>query len=167
MLAVAVPEARLTSLVVSATNGPPALVLHLRSPAGLFVRAGAPGDVFVALHSAVEDLMYSLHAALALMVSVGPVVELNPASKSVAVGAVSIVEVAVICILITRPAVIDAFDATLQLPPFPDAVHCAEARPAANVTTSETAIAKRLIEGRFTLTPVRREKYPTTGCRPG
>ena len=100
------------------------------------------------------------------MVSVGPDVELNPASKSVAVGAVNVVEVALICILITRPAVIDALDATVQLPPFPDAVHWAAARPGVTATRAN-AIAKKFSENRFTLTPLRREKYPTTRCRPG
>jgi hypothetical protein len=123
LLAVAVPEARLTSLVVRATNGPAALVLQRRSATGLLVRAGAPGDVFVALHTAVVDLRYSLQAEFALIVSVGPVVRLNPASKSVGVGAAREVEVALICILITRPATTEALDARVQLPPLPDAVH--------------------------------------------
>jgi len=140
VLAVAVPEARVASVVVSWTNGPPGLVLHLRSPAGLLARAGAPGDVVIAVHTAVDDLTWSLQAALALTVSVGPVVELIPASKSAAVGAVSVVEVALSCILITRPAVIDVLVATVQLAGPPDAVHCPMARPGANVTISARVI---------------------------
>jgi hypothetical protein len=58
----------------------------------LFVRAGAPGDVFVAVQVAAAPRMCNVQAALALTVSVGPVVALKPASKSAGVGAVNGVE---------------------------------------------------------------------------
>jgi hypothetical protein len=96
LLAVADPVTRFTSLVVSEINDPFEAVLHLRSAAGFVVRAGAPGEVFVAVHVAAVARRESVHAALALTVSVGPVVALNPASKSAGVGAVSAVEPALI-----------------------------------------------------------------------
>ena len=96
LLAVAEPVTRLTSLVVSELKAPFDKVLHFRSAAGLFVRAGAPADVFVAVQRAVEARRCSVQAALALTVKVGPVVALNPASKSAGVGAVSAVEAALI-----------------------------------------------------------------------
>ena len=95
-MAVADPANRLASLVVSGANAPPADRLHFRSPAGLLARAGAPGDVFVAVQVALAARMCSIHGAFALTVSVGPVVALNPASKSAVVGAVSDVEAALI-----------------------------------------------------------------------
>jgi hypothetical protein len=82
-------------------------VLHFKSAAGFVVRAGAPGEVFVAVQSAEDARTWSVHAALALTVNDGPVVELKPASKSVGVGALSAVDPALTCSLITRPAVID------------------------------------------------------------
>ena len=96
LLAVADPVMRFTSLVVNDTNDPFEAVLHLRSAAGLVVRAGTPGEVFVAVHVAAAARTDSVHEALALAVSVGPLVELNPASKSAGVGAVSAVEPALI-----------------------------------------------------------------------
>jgi hypothetical protein len=87
---------RFTSVVVSATKDPPEAVLHLRSAAGLLARAGAPGEVFVAVHVAAAACRWTVHEALALTVRVGPVVALNPASKSAGVGAVNGVEAAVI-----------------------------------------------------------------------
>jgi hypothetical protein len=73
----------------------------------LVVRAGAPAEVLVAVHTAVDARTWSVHAALELTVNDGPVVELNPASKSAGVGAVSAVEAALACSLMTRPAVIE------------------------------------------------------------
>jgi len=96
LLAVAAPVTRFTSIVVSAIKDPFEAVLHMRSAAGLVVRAGAPGDVFVAVHVAAAARRLSVHEAFALTVSVGPVVALNPASKSVGFGAVSGVETALI-----------------------------------------------------------------------
>jgi hypothetical protein len=90
--AVAEPETRVASAVLSALKLPPWLVLQRRSAAGLFARAGAPGEVFVPDQSALEARTANVHGALALTVKVGPVVELNPASKSVGVGAVRAVE---------------------------------------------------------------------------
>jgi hypothetical protein len=92
LLAVADPVTRVTSPVVSAAKAPFDAVLHFRSAAGLVVRAGAPGEVFVAVHSAEDARRWRVHAAFALTVSVGPVVELKPASKSAGSGAVSGVE---------------------------------------------------------------------------
>jgi hypothetical protein len=92
LLAVADPATRLTSLVVREVNAPFDAVLHLRSAAGLVVRAGAPGEVFVAVQSAEAARRCRVHAALALTVKIGPVVALRPASKSAGVGAVRAVE---------------------------------------------------------------------------
>jgi len=80
-------------------------VLHWRSAAGLLARAGAPGEVFVAVHVAAAACTWRVHEALALTVKVGPVVALNPASKSAGVGAINGVETAVIWSRTTRPAV--------------------------------------------------------------
>ena len=107
LLAVADPVTRLTSLVVRATKDPFDAVLHFRSAAGLVVRAGAPGEVFVAVHSAEEARRWSVHAAFALTVRVGPVVELKPASKSAGTGAVSGVEPLLTWSRTTRPAVME------------------------------------------------------------
>jgi hypothetical protein len=96
LLAVAAPLTRVASLVVNATKVPFDAVLHFRSAAGLLIRAGAPGEVLVAVHVAVAARRLSVHAALALTVRVGPLVALNPASKSAGTGAVSAVETAVI-----------------------------------------------------------------------
>jgi hypothetical protein len=73
----------------------------------LVVRAGAPGEVFVAVQSAAADRMWRVQAAFELTVRVGPVVALKPASKSVGVGVVRAVEAAVIWSRTTRPAVND------------------------------------------------------------
>jgi hypothetical protein len=102
-------------------------VLHLRSPAGFVVRAGAPGEVFVAAQNVAAERRLSVHAAFALTVSVGPVVELKPASKSEVVGAVRAVEPAAICRRTTRPAVIVTLPGTVHESPSPLAVHCASA----------------------------------------
>src|SRR5207244_8333947 len=101
---------------------PPDPRLHWRSVAGLFARAGAPGDVLVAVHTAEAALMWSVHAALALTVSVGPVVALNPSSKSEGVGAIRAVEPALICRRTTRPAVIETLPGKPQLAGAPFAV---------------------------------------------
>jgi len=138
--AVAPPVTRLAFEVVNATNGPPGLVLHNKSAAGLSVRAGAPGEVFVAVHSAVEDRRLSAHDAFALIVSVGPVVELRPASKSAVVGAVSEVEDALTCSSTTRPAVIDTSPGRLH-DPAPVTVHCP--RAADDTSVRDAAIASR------------------------
>ena len=107
LLAVAFALTRGTSAVVSATNGPPDAWAHFRSAAGLFTRAGAPGEVFVAVHTAVDARRYSLQAEFELTVRVGPVVAFRPASKSAEVGVVRVVEFALIWRSITLPAVID------------------------------------------------------------
>jgi hypothetical protein len=96
LLAVAFAFTRGTSAVVSAAKGPPETLAHFRSAAGLFTRAGAPGEVLVAVHTAVDARMYSLQAEFELTVSVGPVVAFRPASKSAEVGVVSAVEFALI-----------------------------------------------------------------------
>jgi hypothetical protein len=96
----------LTSPFVRAVKVPPAAVLHLKSPAGFVVRAGAPGDVLVAVQNEPDERRCNVHGALALTVSVGPVVELNPASKSAGEGAVSAELPALICRRTTLPAVI-------------------------------------------------------------
>lgn len=114
-MAVAVPVNILASLVVRAEKAPFEARLHLRSPAGLLVRAGAPGAVFVAVHTAEDARRWSLQAAFALTVSVGPVVALKPASKSAVVGAVSAVEPVLNCSRTTRPAVITTLPAAPQL----------------------------------------------------
>jgi len=114
-------------VVVSALNVPFDAVLHFKSAAGLVVRAGAPGEVLVAVHSAADARMWSVQAALALTVSDGPVVEFNPPSKSAGVGAVSAVDPALTCTLTTRPAVIETLPGRLQLAGAPLAVHCAAA----------------------------------------
>jgi hypothetical protein len=132
LLAVAAPVTRLTSLVDNAANVPFEPVLHLRSAAGLLVRAGAPGEVFVAVHVAAAARRLSVHDALALTVSVGPVVALNPTSKSAGVGAVNGVEPAAICSLTTRPAVMETVPGRPQLSGAPLAWQfCADARDAA------------------------------------
>ena len=125
LLAVAAPLTRVASVVVIATNVPFEAVLHLKSAAGLVVRAGAPGDVFVAVQKALEARVESVQGALALTVNVGPVVALNPASKSAGVGAVSVVDPALTCNLTTLPAVIDTLPNWVQLSGAPLAVHCA------------------------------------------
>jgi hypothetical protein len=58
----------------------------------LFTRAGAPGEVFVAVQTAADAWSCSIHEEFALTVSVGPVVEFWPASKSAGVGGVRTVE---------------------------------------------------------------------------
>jgi hypothetical protein len=55
LLAVAAPLTRFASLVVRAAYVPFVAVAHLRSAAGLFALAGAPGEVVVALHVAVDE----------------------------------------------------------------------------------------------------------------
>jgi hypothetical protein len=96
LLAVAAPVTSVTSLVVRAVKGPVESLLHFRSAAGLLARAGAPGEVFVAVHVAATARRLNVHDALALTVRVGPEVALNPASKSAGRGAVSGVDTALI-----------------------------------------------------------------------
>ena len=107
LFAVAAPLTRVASVVVIPTKVPLEAVLHLRSAAGFVVLAGAPGEVFVAVQKPLVARMESVHGALALTVKVGPVVALNPASKSAGVGAVSGVDPALTCSLTTLPAVMD------------------------------------------------------------
>jgi hypothetical protein len=126
-LAVAAPVTSEASLVVRARNVPFDAVLHVRSPAGLVVRAGAPGEVFVAAQNVAVERRLNVHPAFALTVNVGPVVALKPASKSVGVGAVRAVDPAPICSRTTRPAVIDTLPSWVQLAPSPVAEHCASA----------------------------------------
>jgi hypothetical protein len=128
--------------VVRALNVPFEAVLHFRSAAGLVVRAGAPAEVLVAVHSAADARTWSVQAAFALTVIVGPVVELKPASKSAGVGAVSAVDPALTCTLTTRPAVIETLPGRLQLPGAPVAVHWAPAIAGpANVAPTIVTIA--------------------------
>jgi hypothetical protein len=152
LLAVAAALTRVASLLVRAANVPFEAVAHLRSVAGLFARAGAPGDVVVAAQLAVDERMCSTQAALALMVSVGPVVALKPASKSEGVGDVSAVDAALICKRTTRPAVMDTLPGTPQLAGAPDAVHCAYAVVDGVVMQSNmkpTALRNRIIGSAF------------------
>jgi hypothetical protein len=107
LLAVAEPLMSTASVVESALKPLPDTVLQCRSAAGLFVRAGAPGDVLVAVQEAADARTCNVHPAFALTVTVGPVVEFRPASKSAVVGAVSAVDPALTCSLTTRPAVIE------------------------------------------------------------
>jgi len=146
LLAVAEPPTSKTSVVVRALNVPFDAVLHFKSAAGLVVRAGAPGEVLVAVQSAADARMWSVQAAFALTVSNGPVVELNPASKSVGVGAVSAVDPALTCTLTTRPAVIETLPGRLQVAGAPLAVHCAAAiEGRANAPTIVTTAAHNRI----------------------
>ena len=123
MLAVAAPMTKVTSLVERALNVPLEVVLQLRSPAGLVVRAGAPGEVFVADQKAAVERTCSVQGAFALTVNVGPVVELNPASKSAVLGAERDVEPALIWSRTTRPAISETLPGTPQLSGAPLAVH--------------------------------------------
>jgi hypothetical protein len=77
----------------------------------------------VAVHSAADARTWRVQAAFALTVNDGPVVELKPASKSAGVGAVSVVDPAPTCSLMTRPAVIETLPGRLQLAGAPLAVH--------------------------------------------
>jgi hypothetical protein len=148
LLAVAAPVVKLMALVVSALNGPVETLLHFRSPAGLVARAGAPGDVFVAVQNVAPERMLRVNAAFALTVRVGPVVELKPASKSAGVGGVSAVDAGFICSKTTRPAVIETVPVLLQVPGAPFAVHgvvCAAAGGArAEMIIAATAARKVL-----------------------
>jgi glyoxylate carboligase len=139
LLAVADPVNKVTSPVVNAAKVPFEAVLHLRSAAGLLVRAGAPGEVFVAVHVAAAARRLSVHDALALTVSVGPVVALKPASKSAGVGAVNGVDAAGICSLTTRPAVMDTVPGMPQLSGAPLAWHCCADAPDADAVNPITA----------------------------
>jgi hypothetical protein len=123
LLAVAAPVTRLASLVVRALKIPFELVLHLRSPVGFVVRAGAPGEVLVADQRAAVERTCKVHGAFALTVNVGPVVALNPASKSAVVGAERDVEPAAIWSRTTRPAVSETLPGIPQLAGAPFAVH--------------------------------------------
>jgi hypothetical protein len=114
----------------------------------LVVRAGAPGEVLVALQYVAAERRYKFHEAFALTVIVGPVVAFKPASKSVGVGVVSAVEPALICRYTTRPAVIVTLPVLLQVPGAPLAVHgvvCATAAGAHTdiivaATTAKTVV---------------------------
>jgi hypothetical protein len=154
LLAVAEPVTRFASLVVSAANAPFEDVLHFRSAAGLLVRAGAPGEVFVAVQRAAAERMLSVQAAFALIVSVGPPVVLKPASKSAGVGAVSAVEPGLIWSLTTRPAVIETLPGTPQLAGAPVAVHCATAVADAIDRPAKLAIIATPKPFRLILSPV-------------
>src|SRR5437773_11693506 len=114
---------RLASLVVRAAKDPLGAVDHMRSAAGLFARAGSPGEVLVALQTAVAARMCSVHGALALILSDGPAVALVLASKSSGVGAVSDVEPALICSRTILQAVIATLPGTPQLAGAPVAEH--------------------------------------------
>lgn len=165
--AVAPPDTRLTLEVVNATNGPPEPVLHIKSVTGLSVRAGAPGEVFVALHSAVDDRRLSAHEALALIVSVGPVVAFKPASKCAEVGAVSAVEAALNCSITTRPAVMDTSPGRLQDASGPEAVHCPRATDDANVNVAAIVRRNGMAEMVLTGLPVQRERCRRKSSLPG
>jgi hypothetical protein len=77
----------------------------------------------VAVQRAEFARIYSVHGALALMVSEGPVVELNPASKSAVVGAARAVEPLLISSRTTLPVVIETLPGTLQFAGAPPALH--------------------------------------------
>ena len=55
-----------------AGKGPPAALLHVRSPAGLAPRAATPGSVLAADHTAVEALTCSFQGRFDFTVAVGP-----------------------------------------------------------------------------------------------
>jgi uncharacterized Zn-binding protein involved in type VI secretion len=162
LLAVAVPLTRVASVVVMPTNVPFDAVLHVRSDAGFVVRAGAPGEVFVAVQKPLDACMVSVHGALALTVNVGPVVALKPASKSAGVGAVREVDPALTCSLTTLPAVIDTLPSCVQLAGAPLAVHCAATVD--GFTHAKRAIAvsaaQRLLL--FIVSPARLERFRKT-----
>jgi hypothetical protein len=133
----------------------------------LVVRAGALGDVLVAVQNVADDRTRSVHGAFALTVSVGPVVVLNPASKSAVVGAVSAVEPAVICSRTTRPAVIETLPGWVQLSPEPVAVHWARAIAGSDVAASIIAIDVRHSPvNLFISSPVQLEKFRKTWSHP-
>jgi hypothetical protein len=90
---------------------------------------------------------------LALTVRVGPVVALNPASKSAGRGAVSGVETALIWSRTTRPASIETVPGRPQLAGAPLAVHCADAEDAAIGNPITATSAARNIE-RLIVAPV-------------
>ncbi len=162
LLAVAAPLMRVASVVVIPTNVPFEAVLHVRSVDGLVVLAGAPGDVFVAVQKPLDARVESVQGALALTVNVGPVVALNPASKSAGVGAVSGVDPALTCNLTTLPAVIDTLPGSEQLAGAPVALHCAATVD--GLTHAMTAIAVTAVQSLiwFIVSPVRLERFRKT-----
>jgi hypothetical protein len=171
LLAVAEPVTRLTSLVVSAVKAPFEAVLHFRSAAGLVTRAGAPGDVFVAVQNAAEARKWSVHAALALTVKVGPVVALKPASKSAGVGAARVVEPVLTWSRTTLPAVIETLPGRPQLAGLPDAVHCAPSRdgPAKSPNAAANPVAtspSRVISPSARFETFRKTWFRRTKIRP-
>jgi hypothetical protein len=155
LLAVAGPPKRLASDVVSARKVPAAVVLQLRSPAGLLARAGTPGDVFTAVQRLEPARRLSVHAAFALTVNVGPVVALKPASKSAGVGVLRDVDAALAWSLTTRPAVIETLPAWLHVAGAPDAVHWPEAAAGTPINSTVTIAAPLHRIARFIGTPSR------------
>jgi hypothetical protein len=137
-------------------------VLHFRSPAGLVIRAGAPGDVLTAVQRALDARSESVHGAFALTVNVGPVVALNPASKSAGVGAVSGVDPALTCNLTTLPAIIDTVPGFEQLAGAPLAVHCAATADGLAHAIRAIAVSdvQRLVL--FIVSPARLERFRKT-----
>jgi hypothetical protein len=117
-------------------------------------RAGAPGEVFVAVQVAAAARRLSVHDALALTVRVGPEVALNPASKSAGTGAVSGVETALTWSRTTLPAVIETVPGSPQLAGAPVAVHWADAEDAAigNPISAAASVARNI--ERLILAPV-------------
>ena len=162
LFAVAAPLTRVASEVVIPTNVPFEAVLHVRSVDGLVVLAGAPGDVFVAVQKPLDARTESVQGALALTVNVGPVVALNPASKSAGVGAVSKVDPALTCNLTTLPAVIDTLPGTPQLAGAPLAVHCAVRVDGLThaIRAIDASAVQRLVL--FIVSPARLERFRKT-----
>jgi hypothetical protein len=162
LLAVAAPLTRVASVVVIPTNVPFEAVLHVRSLAGLVVRAGAPGEVFVAVQKPLDARVETVQGALALTVNVGPVVALNPASKSSAVGAVSEVDPALTCNLTTLPAVIDTLPTSVQLSGAPLTVHCAATVDGFTHAMRAIAVSAVQMLVLFIVCPARLERFRKT-----
>jgi hypothetical protein len=162
LLAIAEPVTSVASVVVIPTNVPFEAVLHVRSAAGFVVRAGAPGEVFVAVQNAPEARTYSVHAALALTVNVGPVVALKPASKSAGVGAVSAVDPALTCKRTTRVVVINTLPSCVQLAGAPLAVHCAATGDGLAHAMAATAVNADQSLIFLTVSPARFERFRKT-----
>jgi hypothetical protein len=120
----------------------------------LLARAGTPGEVLDAVHVGDAARIWSVHGAFALTVRVGPVVELKPASKSAAVGAVRVVDPALISSCTTLPAVIDTLPGTLQLSGAPLRLHCAPAAIGSIAATAQIARPADLTELRLISPPV-------------
>jgi hypothetical protein len=149
-------------MILMAVKVPFEAVLHFRSPAGLVIRAGAPGEVLAAVQRGLDARSESVHGAFALTVKVGPAVALKPASKSAGVGAVRGVDPALTCNLTTLPAVIDTLPGLEQLAGAPLAVHCAVRVD--GLTHAIRAIAVSAVQRLvlFIVSPARLERFRKT-----